>query len=193
VPPWSPKGPDRRLPPMLRRLYRRSMTGCSKGARGLFVLSRVIGILTDTAISPSLRKRQLPSRYSIRAGRNFGSQRRVGKPTLTACLNLPAPGRSQSVYVGLDNALARSCVFAKQSLGTILCGRLGLLLYGVTYRRHPLSRSYGVILPSSFSVNHSSPLGYSPRPPVSDYGTVNCSPGPRSFSWQCASATLDEA
>ena len=47
------------------------MTGCSKGARGLFVLSRVIGILTDTAISPSLRKRQLPSRYAIRAGRNL--------------------------------------------------------------------------------------------------------------------------
>ncbi len=109
---------------------------------------------------------------------------------LTACLNLPAPGRSQSVYVGLDNALARSCVFAKQSLGTILCGRPGLLLCGVTYRRHPLSRSYGVILPSSFSVNHSSPLGCSPRPPVSDCGTVNCSPGLRSFSRQYASATL---
>ena len=109
---------------------------------------------------------------------------------LTACLNLPAPGRSQSVYVGLDNALARSCVFAKQSLGTILCGRLGLLLYGVTYNRHPLSRSYGVILPSSFSVNHSSTLGCSPRLPVSDYGTVNCSPGSRSFSRQSASASL---
>ena len=49
---------------------------------------------------------------------------------LTAHLNLPAPGRSQSVYVGLDNALARSCVFAKQSLGTILCGRLLLPLAG---------------------------------------------------------------
>ena len=49
---------------------------------------------------------------------------------LTTCLNLPAPGRSQSVYVGLDNALARSCVFAKQSLGTILCGRLPLPLLG---------------------------------------------------------------
>ena len=56
---------------MLRRLYRRSMTGCSKGAWGLFVLSRVIGILTDASISPSLRKRQLPSRYAIRAGRNL--------------------------------------------------------------------------------------------------------------------------
>src|SRR3954447_12301036 len=60
----------------------------------------------------------------------------------------------------------------------------------VTYNRHPLSRSYGVILPSSFSVNHSSTLGFSPRPPVSDYGTVNCSPGLRSFSRQCAAATL---
>ncbi len=47
------------------------MTGCSKGAWGLFVLSRVIGILTDTAISPSLRRRQLSSRYAIRAGRNL--------------------------------------------------------------------------------------------------------------------------
>ena len=60
----------------------------------------------------------------------------------------------------------------------------------VTYHRHPFSRSYGVILPSSFSVNHSSTLGFSPRLPVSDCGTVNCGPGPRSFSWQCASATL---
>ena len=112
---------------------------------------------------------------------------------LTTCLNLPAPGRSQCVYVGLDYALARTCVFAKQSLGTILCGRLGLPLYEVTYHRHPFSRSYGVILPSSFSVNHSSPLGCSPRLPVSDYGTVSSIPGPRSFSWQSASATLGGA
>ena len=62
-----------------------------------------------------------------------------------------------SLDVGLDYALADTCVFAKQSLGTILCGRAGLGLYTLTYDRHPLSRSYGVILPSSFSVNHSSP------------------------------------
>ena len=123
MPPRQPKPAPQRLPPMLRRLYRRSMTGCSKGARGLFVLSRVIGILTDTAISPSLRKRQLPSRYSIRAVRSFALR-------LTACLNLPAPGRSQCVYVGLDNAFAHTCVFAKQSLGTILCGRSLLPLTG---------------------------------------------------------------
>ena len=112
---------------------------------------------------------------------------------LTSCVNLPAPGRRQCVYVGLEYALAHTCVFAKQSLDAILCGRIGLGLYGLTYYRHPLSRSYGVILPSSFSVNHSSTLGCSPRLPVSDYGTVNCSPGSRSFSRQSACESLDEA
>ena len=35
----------------------------------------------------------------------------------------------------------------------------------------PFSRSYGVNLPSSLAVIHSSALGFSPRPPVSVYGT----------------------
>ena len=38
-------------------------------------------------------------------------------------------------------------------------------------RRVPLSRSYGVNLPSSLAVIHSSTLGSSPHPPVSVYGT----------------------
>ncbi len=59
------------LPPILHKWCRRSMSGCSKGARGLFVLSRVLGILTETPISPSLWRRQRPSRYAIRAGRNL--------------------------------------------------------------------------------------------------------------------------
>ena len=109
---------------------------------------------------------------------------------LTSCVNLPAPGRRQCVYVGLDHALAHSCVFAKQSLGTILCGRPELGLYALTYYRHPLSRSYGVILPSSLTVNHSSILGYSPRLPVSVYGTVTSCRPLRSFSWQRASPAL---
>jgi 3-oxoacyl-(acyl-carrier-protein) synthase len=69
--PLQPKPEDQRLPPMLRRSSRRSMTGYSKGARGLFVLMREIGILTDTAVSPSLRRRQPSSRYAIHAGRNL--------------------------------------------------------------------------------------------------------------------------
>jgi hypothetical protein len=59
------------LPPMLHRMSRRPISGCSKGARGLFVLSRVLGILTETPISPSVWRRQRPSRYAIRAGRNL--------------------------------------------------------------------------------------------------------------------------
>src|SRR5829696_5248063 len=116
------------------------MTSCSKGAWGLFVLSRGLGILTETAISPSTWSRQCPSRYAIRAGRNlpdkefrylrtvivtaavyrgFGSELRPCG--LTPPLNLPAPGRRQCVYGALCG-LARTCVFAKQSLGPIHCG-----------------------------------------------------------------------
>ena len=43
----------------------------SKGSWGLSVQVRVIGIFTDTAISPGLWMRQRPSRYTIRAGRNL--------------------------------------------------------------------------------------------------------------------------
>jgi hypothetical protein len=69
--PPRPKPRDRRLPPMLRRPCGLSIAGYSKGARGLFVLMREIGILTDTAVSPSLRRRQPSSRYAIHAGRNL--------------------------------------------------------------------------------------------------------------------------
>ena len=37
--------------------------------------------------------------------------------------------------------------------------------------RHPFSRSYGVILPSSLAMLLPSALGFSPHPPVSVYGT----------------------
>jgi hypothetical protein len=47
------------------------MQSCSEGARGLSVPLRVIGIFTDTTISPSSRLRQCPDRYTIRAGRNL--------------------------------------------------------------------------------------------------------------------------
>ena len=47
------------------------MLSCSKGSRGLFVPSRVIGIFTDTTISLSSWLRQRPDHYTIRAGRNL--------------------------------------------------------------------------------------------------------------------------
>ena len=53
-----------------------------------------------------------------------------------------------------------------------------------TYHWLPFSRSYGDILPSSFSANHSSTLGFSPRLRVSVYGTVAMQTPLRGFSRQ---------
>ena len=39
------------------------------------------------------------------------------------------------------------------------------------FHRHPFSRSYGVILPSSLTMLLPPALGFSPHPPVSVYGT----------------------
>ena len=106
-----------RLPPILYKLHKRSISECSKAPRGLSVLSRVMRIFTHRIISPGLSLRQCPSRCTVRAGRNlpdkefrylrtvivtaavywgFSSALR-GKP-LTLPLNLPAPGRCQSLY-----------------------------------------------------------------------------------------------
>ena len=59
------------LPPILSEMPQTPISSCSKGARGLSVWPRVLGIFTETAISPSPSLRQRPSRYAIRAGRNF--------------------------------------------------------------------------------------------------------------------------
>ena len=73
-----PRSPPRGLAPPLRGLlpilytpYQMPMPSCSKGSRGLFVPLRVIGIFTDTTISPSSWLRQCPDHYTIRAGRNL--------------------------------------------------------------------------------------------------------------------------
>ncbi len=59
------------LPPILHMPTRMPAQSYSKGARGLSVPLRVIGIFTDTTISPSSRLRQCPDHYTIRAGRNL--------------------------------------------------------------------------------------------------------------------------
>jgi hypothetical protein len=105
------------LPPILHTLWPKSMLGYSKGARGLFVPSRVAGVFTGTTISPSPWLRQCSSRYTIRAGRNlpdkefrylrtvivtaavyWGFSRELRSEELTPFFNLPAPGRCHSLY-----------------------------------------------------------------------------------------------
>ena len=59
------------LRPILHIACPNSMLSYSKGSRGLFVPSRVIGIFTDTTISLGSWLRQRPDHYTIRAGRNL--------------------------------------------------------------------------------------------------------------------------
>ena len=106
------------LPPILHIIYPKSMLSCSEGSRGLSVPLRVIGIFTDTTISPSSWLRQCPDRYTIRAGRNLPDKefRYLRTVIVTAAvyrgfnsdllseeisppLNLPAPGRCQALYI----------------------------------------------------------------------------------------------
>ena len=109
------------LPPILHMQCQNPVSSCSKGSRGLFVQSQVDGIFTATSISPIPSLRQCPSRYTIRAGRNlpdkefrylrtvivtaavyqgFGSELLLLKNRrITPSLNLPAPGRCQSLYI----------------------------------------------------------------------------------------------
>ena len=70
-----------------------------------------------------------------------------------------------------------------QSHVFLLNSRLGLFT-AASLRRRPFSRSYRAILPSSLAMNHSSTLGFSPRLPVSVYGTGTYMVLLRSFSWK---------
>src|SRR5690349_14214845 len=74
IPRLAPRGlasPLHSLPPILDNESQTPTSSCSKGSRGLSVQPRVFGIFTETTISPDPSLRQRPSRYSIRAGRNF--------------------------------------------------------------------------------------------------------------------------
>ena len=96
----------------------KSLQSCSKGAQGLSVLPRVLGIFTESAVSLSPWLRQRGDRYAIRAGRNlpdkefrylrtvivtaavhwgFGSK--LLPYGITSPLNLPALGRRQPLYI----------------------------------------------------------------------------------------------
>ena len=111
------------------------MLSCSKGSRGLFVPSRVIGIFTDTTISLSSWLRQRPDHYTIRAGRNlpdkeFRYLRTVivtaavhwGFDSMLAHLLLTFQHRAGVSSYTSSFDLAQTCVFGKQLLGPILCG-----------------------------------------------------------------------
>ena len=84
------------LPPILDNTPQTPTSSCSKGSRGLSVQPRVLGIFTETTISPDPSLRQRPSRYAIRAGRNLPDKefRYLRTVIVTA-----------AVYRGLDSKL----------------------------------------------------------------------------------------
>ena len=73
-----------------------------------------------------------------------------------------------------------------QSLVFLLNSRLGHFS-APRLREDPFSRSYRVNLPNSLAMTHSSTFGYSPRPPVSVYGTGSPYLMLSGFSWKSAS------
>ena len=63
--------PSQSLPAILHMRNLKPLPRYSQGSWGLSVQVWGIGIFTNTAISSSLWRRQRPSRYTIRAGRNL--------------------------------------------------------------------------------------------------------------------------
>ena len=101
---------------------------------------------------------------------------------MTAPRDLPAPGRRQTLCVALR--LEQSPVFlinSRLDLFTVAGpGSGGKPLHQA---RHPFSRSYGAVLPSSFTMVLPIALVCSTHPPVSVCGTGS-SRIPRGFSWK---------
>ena len=139
MPPRGLAPPTHRLPPMLHSPIQSPMTSCSKGAWGLFVLSRGLGILTETAISPSAWSRQCSSRYAIRAGRNLPDKevRYLRTVIVTAAVywdfnqelaphHLIFQHRAGVTPYTSTFVFAECCVFNKQSQPPIFCNLIGL-------------------------------------------------------------------
>ena len=101
---------------------------------------------------------------------------------LTTPRDLPAPGRRQTLYVVLR--LQQSPVFLRNSrLDLFTVTDLSSGSKSLHRNRHPFSRSYGVILPSSLTIVLPIALVCSTHPPVSVCVTGS-SELPRGFSWK---------
>ena len=103
---------------------------------------------------------------------------------MTRPLNLPAPSTRRSVYC-VFRTWHRPVFLVNSRLGRFSAASRSSNSECNHPRRHPLSRSYGVNLPSSLTRVLSSALGSSPRQPVSVLvRTLNESLSLRGFSWK---------
>ena len=138
----APPNPEARLqslPPILRRMIRKSLPSCSKGSWGLSVLPRVEGIFTPNTISLSPWPRQRGCCYAIRAGRNLPDKefRYLRTVIVTAAVywdfnqelaphHLIFQHRAGVTPYTSTFVFAECCVFIKQSQPPILCNLIGL-------------------------------------------------------------------
>jgi hypothetical protein len=97
LPPRGLAPPLHRLPPILDNAPQTPTSSCSKGSRGLSVQPRVLGIFTETTVSPGPSLRQRPSRYAIRAGRNFALIPRFRGRRLSLHLGQTKPRRRRLI------------------------------------------------------------------------------------------------
>ena len=142
-------------------------------------------IFTAISISLSLGWRQCGHRYAIRAGRNLPDKefRYLRTVIVTAAVyrdfnqelaphHLIFQHRAGVTPYTSTFVFAECCVFDKQSQRPGYCDP-SMLSHACDHTKgRTFSRSYGAILPSSFTRVLSSALGFSPCLPVSVCGTV---------------------
>ena len=185
------------LPPILHRSVQSPIQSYSKGSWGLSVFPRGDCIITNISTSLSLRRRQCGHRYAIRAGRNLPDKefRYLRTVIVTAAVywdfsqelaphHLIFQHRAGVTPYTSTFVFAECCVFNKQSQRPGIFDRHELTEQVLHPHRRTFSRSYGAILPSSFTRVLSSALVFSTQPPVSVWGTVPSYLKLRSFSWK---------
>ena len=134
--------------------HRIPVSSWSKAPWGLSVLARVASIFTGTSISPGVLSRQRSNHYAFRAGRNLPDK------------------EFRYLRTVIVTAAAAHILYLTVSHRPVFLLNSCLSLFSAAHSRgHPLSRSYGVILPSSLTVLLPSALGFSPHLPVSVCGT----------------------
>lgn len=154
----------------------------------------VLRIFTENSISLGPCWRQRGSRYTIRAGRYLCDKefRYLRTVRVTAAVYRGfhsklhfsfQPSSTGQVSDSIHRVTTwQSPVFLRNSRYPLVCAAFPWM------GKHPFSRSYGVILPSSFNMVLSSALVYSTRSPVSVWGTVSSPGGSPSqfevFSWK---------
>ena len=152
------------------------MHSYSKGARGLSVQPQEFRIFTENSISLSSYWRQQDSRYAIHAGHQLNAKefRYLRTVRVTAAVYRRLQKKLKPTFsfshAGTGQASASILLFTNLQRPVFLlnsrCPRFCANLNRLPRLSHSFSRSYGVILPSSFNMILSNVLIYSICPPV---------------------------